>query len=322
MSQNGSIGASVKNDLSSEYFTKKEIYETLISKARKKWAFFYDANSSVEISASITSVFSDIQTQLAKDGENISGLIDGNQVKNDLIERNRQIAELEKEINQLNRDMLTALRQAYQHTSWPTTAVTGTCIPFLFDREENMIITYLVCNSAYSKGNRFMFPGGHAFVNEESPEAVAIMKAKTEAGLDVKPIDLYFNFNNQSDKFSAQFTIYRPPHFTYLFEQNDSAKCYREKNHIRHYDAVYVCEILDIHPDTECSQARIAVKLPNKTLSLMQIKMIMESSIEQYNIQNQLEATEGESFGDYIAKMLVDAHIDYIKYLNHQGKEV
>lgn len=307
---------SVKNTLLSEYFSKKEIYENLLSKAKKNWVSFYDANDFTNVSNSITKAFSDIQNQLVKNGENLPGLIDGNQVNKIVIEKNRQIDELEKNMNQYQsiRDMLVELKQT-QFSPLPSTAITGTCIPFQYNKDENMITTYLVCNSAYSGGSRIMFPGGHAFVNDDPPETVAIMKAKTETGLDVRPIDLYSSFNNRDSEFSSHFTIYRPPHFTYLFEEDGSAKCYKEKNHLKHYDLAYVCEIYDIHPVIECTQVRIVVKLPNTPLTLAQVKKIIEGSVMQYNIQNQSEMTEKESFEDYIAKMLTDAHTDYIKYL-------
>lgn len=306
----------VSNTLLSEYFSKKDIYEKLLSKATKNWVSFYDANDFSNISNSITNTFSDIQKQLVKDGENLSGLIDGNQVKKELIEKNRQIEELKRNMDQYEsiQEILVELKQT-KFSPLPSTAVTGTCIPFQYNKEENMITTYLVCNSAYSEGSRIMFPGGHAFVNDDSPETVAIMKAKIETGLDVRPIDLYSSFHNPDSEFSSHFTIYRPPHFTYLFEEDGSAKCYKEKNHLKHYDLAYVCEIYDIHPAIECTQVRIVVKLPNIPLTLFQVKKIIEESVMQYNLQNQSEITEKESFEDYIAKMLTDAHTDYIKYL-------
>lgn len=306
----------VSNALLSEYFSEKDMYEKLLSKAMKNWVFSYDANDLANISNSITNAFSAIQKQLVKDGENLSGLIDGNQVKKELIEKNRQIEKLQRNVDQYQsiQDMLVELKQT-QCSPLPSTAVTGTCIPFQYNKDDNMITTYLVCNSAYSGGSRIMFPGGHAFVNDDSPETVAIMKAKIETGLDVRPIDLYSSFNNPDSEFSSHFTIYRPPHFTYLFEEDGSAKCYKEKNHLKHYDLAYVCEIYDIHPAMECTQVRIVVKLPNTPLTLFQVKEIIEESVMQYNLQNQTEIMEKESFEDYIAKMLTDAHTDYIKYL-------
>lgn len=313
----------IKSELSAEYYKKQDSHEALIAKAKKKWASFYDATSDQSITASITSVFSEIVNRLPVDGEKIYGLIDGAQFKKELIEKNREIASLEKEVNKLNREMITALSQAYQLTQWPSTAVTGTCIPFMYDEKSNKIITYLVCNAAYSKGkgSRFMFPGGHAFINDDSPEAIAIVKAKTEAGLDVRPVDLYSSFDVQPGMFSKQFCVYRPPHFSYLFKQDSTAKCYREKNHLHHYDAVYVCEIFNIHPEVECSQERVAIELPNKPLTMVQVKKCVENSIASFNEQNRLDAENAETFGDYIVKMLVDAHKDYVNYLKHQNKE-
>ena len=57
------------------------------------------------------------------------------------------------------------------------------------------------------------------------------------------------------------------------------------------------------------------VKFPNKLLTLNEIKKILEDNISQYNLQNQLTARERESTGEYIAKMIIDAHTNYIKYL-------
>lgn len=50
-------------------------------------SLFYDANSPSGINASIINVFSDIQKQLGRDAENIPGLIDGNQLRIELIEK-------------------------------------------------------------------------------------------------------------------------------------------------------------------------------------------------------------------------------------------
>lgn len=316
-----SNSSQIRSELSAEYYKKQDIYDTLITKAKKKWAYFYDANSDKGISAYITSVFSEISNRLIIDGENVFGLIDGNQFRLELIEKNRQIVDLEREVNKLNREMVTALSQAYQLINWPSTAVTGTCIPFLYDKKEGMIITYLVCNSAYCKGSRLMFPGGHAFTNDDSPEAIAIIKAKTEAGLDVRPIDLHSSFDAKSERFSKSFCVCRSPHFSYLFEQDPSAKCYREKNHLHHYDAVYVCEIFDIHPEAECSQERVVVKLPSRSLTMIQVKKCLECSIEEFNQQNRENVSERETFGDYIVKMLFDAHRDYISYLKQLDRE-
>lgn len=302
-----------------EYYGKMDKYNKLIMDAKKKYSYFYEFDSEGQIKNSIGSAFMKIQNNLLKDGENIPGLINGSRVQNEFAEKNHQIEELKIEIEQYKKisNMLDEIKQTHPAL---TTAVTGTCIPFLYDKKEEKIITYLVCNSAYSGGSRVMFPGGHAFVNEDSPEIVAIMKAKTEAGLDVKPIDLYFSFNNVDNEFSSRFTIYRPPHFTYLFEEDGSAKCYKDQNHLKHYDLAYVCEINEIHSITECSQVRIAVKFPNKLLTLNEIKKILEDNISQYNLQNQLTARERESTGEYIAKMIIDAHTNYIKYLKQLGR--
>lgn len=320
-SYQGSDADRIKASLLSEYFTKKDDYKKLITKAKKHWSSFYDSNASTGIAASITSEFTKIQGRLIVDAENIGGLIEGKQVKQELIEKNRKIAELEKEIGQLSREMIGTIAQAIQSSILPTTAVTGTCIPFLYNQKEDAINTFLVCNSAYSNGSRLMFPGGHAFITEEaSPEAIAVLKAKTEAGLDVKPIDLYRSSEKSGD-FSPQFCVYLPPHFTYLFSQEPNAKCYKEKNHIFHYDAVYICEVFNVHPDVECSQERISIKLPNKVLTMVEIKKYLATAIKQFNQQNQVETTPPETFGDYIVKMLFDAHKSYIWHLRQHSEE-
>ncbi len=311
----------IKETLQSEYFTKREDYKKLITKAKKNWSSFYDSNSSLGIEASITNVFTKIQSRLVTDGENIIGLVDGRQAKQELIEKNRKIAELEKEVGQFSREMFGSIAQAIQSSYLPTTAVTGTCIPFIYDKKENTINTFLVCNAAYSNGKRLMFPGGHAFVNEAaSPEAIAILKAKVEAGLDVKPIEVNSNSEASGD-FSPQFCVYLPPHFTYLFVQEASAKCYREKNHIYHYDAVYICEVLSIHPDVACSQERVSIKLPNKVLTMVEIKKHLAIAIKQFNQQSRGGTAPSETFGDYIVKMLFDAHKSYVGYLGRYSKE-
>lgn len=313
------INMQKRKKLLNDYEKGQKKYNKLISQVERQWFATYDANHSSGISSSIIQIFSHIQNRLIIDAADIDGLIDGDEVKKELREKNAQIERLNKEIKKLTQGTIDVFKGVLPVFNGSSTALTGTCIPFIYDKEENVITTYLVCNSAYSKGGRFMFPGGHAFVNEDSPEVAAIMKAKVEAGLDVWPIDLYSSYNHYSGEFSARFTICRPPHYNYLFVEDGSAKCYHEKRHLRHFDAAYVCEIQKIHPYTECSQERIAVKLPAKPLTLIQMKKIIKSTVEQYNMQNRKEATE-EFCEDYIAKMLIDSHTDYLKYLKRQGK--
>lgn len=295
-----------------QYHENMTKYKKLIKMAQKTWCAFYDANSGSGISTEIINIFSGIQSQLVKDGENIPGLIEGNKVKIELIDKDNQIESLKKELEK-------ARRNSNQFTSEMTTASTGTCIPFKLNKQKNVIITYLVCNTAYSRGGRFMFPGGHAFHDEESPEAVAIIKARIEAGLIVRPIDLYPNCNSRSSAFSEQFTICHPPHFSYLFVEDGSAKCYVEKNHLRHYDATYICEIDEIRPDTECSHKRIEIEVPCNSIDLDKMKEIIKNSYEQYNKEIKSGATM-EFCEDYIAQMLIDAHTVYIDYLKREGE--
>ena len=53
----------IKSELSAEYYKKQDSHEALIAKAKKKWASFYDATSDQSITASITSVFSEIENR-------------------------------------------------------------------------------------------------------------------------------------------------------------------------------------------------------------------------------------------------------------------
>lgn len=161
---------------------------------------------------------------------------------------------------------------------------------------------------------RYMFPGGHAFRNDDSPEAVAISKALTEAGLEVSTIDLYHSFDVSSKtekEITRDFTVFRPPHYTYLFNQSEDARCYKSENHFYHYDAVYVFEIKKVHNDLECTQNRIRITLPNKPLNVTFIHKEVKKVIESNNLINNCDY----SVADKIIHMLYEAHRDYVEYL-------
>ena len=293
----------------------------LVEMAQANWSAFYDVNDgNKKIPERFKEIFADIITDINYSADELYGLVDGREMLEELRERNQNFENLQKEVIETH----AFYRRHISTLTNPTTAVTGTCIPFGYREEDDIIITYLILNSAYATGNRLMFPGGHAFINDESPEDIAIAKARIEAGLVVKPIDLYQNFNifpqdkqssGKDNQFSSEFCVYRPPHYSYMFTQSENAKCYKEKNHHFHYDAVYVCEIADILSEDKCAQKRIKIELPNKKPTLMSTKKYLDACI---NSMRYLD----DSYGEYIIKMLFEAYKDYVNYLNNRTPQV
>ena len=299
-----------------EYLNKREAQLTLAEEARGRWAAFYDSiNPEKGIPERFKEIFAEILADISHSSDDLYGLVDGREMLEELRKRNERIEQLRKDLDETN----VFYRHQISRLSNPTTAVTGTCIPFEYKKESNSIITYLIQNSAYTNGSRLMFPGGHAFVNDESPEVIAIAKAKIEAGLVVRPIDLYQNFDMlpqgralsaKDSQYSPEFCVYKPPHYSYLFTQNENAKCYKKDNHHFHYDVVYVCEITEILKEEQCAQRRIKIELPNTTPTIYSTKRYLELSMEKTRSLN-------DSYGEYIVKMLYEAYKDYVVYVNN-----
>ena len=307
-----------RKKLINEYSDQRTMQLNLIEDAQSNWSMFYDANDSMKkIPERFKEIFAGIVSDISNNGSELYGLVDGRVMLEQLREQNRRYEALRKELDETN-----AFYRRLSSLTNPVTAVTGTCIPFEYIEENDTIITYLILNSAYEDGNRLMFPGGHAFVNDESPEDIAIAKARIEAGLVVRPIDLYQNFDmlpygkpssGKDSQFNAEFSVYKPPHYSYLFVQNENAKCYRDKNHHYHYDAVYVCEITDILSEEKCAQKRVKIELPNKVPTMVATKNYLDTCLRNVRYLS-------DSYGDYIIKMLYEAYKDYVTYLNNMRK--
>ena len=261
-----------------DYSDEREKQLKLVELAQGNWSAFYDANDNRKsIQERFKEIFADVITDINYNSDGLYGLVDGRSMMEEMRERNQKYEILQKELNETH----SFYRRHITSLTNPTTAVTGTCIPFEYRKSDDVIITYLILNSAYANGDRLMFPGGHAFVNDESPEDIAIAKARIEAGLVVKPIDLYQNFDmlptekqgqGTGGQYSPEFCVYRPPHYSYLFTQNENAKCYKDKNHHFHYDAVYVCTITEVLSEEQCAQRRVKIELPNKVPTLVSTK--------------------------------------------------
>ena len=304
-----------KKKIEKEYLDTRNLQLQLVKVAKANWSVLYDANSTDKtIAESLKEIFSSVVKDISYSSDELYGLVDGKEMLEELRERNQMCEELRTELDEIHR----FYRRQILYKS-PITAVTGTCIPFYYKESSNVIVTYLVSNSVYKRERgRLMFPGGHAFVNDESPEDIAIAKSKIEAGLVVSPIDLYKNFdvfplhrNNSGEDshFSREFCVYRPPHYTNLFTQDESAKCYELQNHHYHYDAVYVCEIKEILSEDKCTQRRIRIELPNEMPTFVSTKKHLEDNINRVRDFD-------ETYGEYIVKMLYEAYRDYVSYLN------
>lgn len=309
-----------RNLIEESYYQNKSLQIELTTKdVNKGWSFFYDANNTTSLAAEIASIYATISSRFPMDASNVHGLVDGQTAEKELRKKNAEINQLKKTLSENESAFLNTLRQL--SANQPNTAVTGTCIPFFYDSAKNEIVTYLVLNSAYKGNNRLMFPGGHAFSNDESPEAVAVAKALSEAGLIVKTVDLYksFDMSSRSEKqITKEFTVYRPPHYTYLFKQSTEAKCYA-KNHLFHYDAVYVSEILEVESSLKCSQERIQIRLPNKPLTVPKIRDEIKNQLHSCNEEKAKAKEPAIHAGDYLVQMLFEAHRDYVRYLAARG---
>ena len=311
-----------EHEIESEYYKGRTALQDFIGEVEERWTSFYDAKIPTQIAADIASIYHQIANRFVQDASNSVGLVAWNEVSDLLRNRNAEIDALNKKIKSNTDIFIGDIVRTYAAFQ-PNTAVTGTCIPFKYDKENNEITTYLICNTAYKNKKRVMFPGGHAFSNDESPEAIARSKAEVEAGLIVKTIDLYQSFDvssGHSEKsITSDFTVYRPPHYSYLFKQSPEAKCYA-KNHHFHYDIVYVFEIAEVLSELRCSQERILLKLPNKQLTIPSIREEMNKAINIYNKTKQKPDTEEQEISDYLVLMLYEAHRDYVKYLSQGGK--
>ncbi len=322
------------------YYQGYDQQKELIDYIGSNFRYTYDANDTKkEIPRQLGEIFPKIERDL-NDAE-IFGLIEEKAARDLLNQKEKELrkafgqkqeleskkADLEHQLEVVNARYEEA-KEYRRPTTRGTTAVTGTCIPFKYDEKKNVIVTYLIRNEAYKSKECWMFPGGHTFMVDDrpqSPEEVAKKKAKSEAHLVVETIDLYKCFNSAVDE--DNFQTYKPPHYSYLFRQNESADCFKQHNHWFHYDAVYVCEIKedllindreDNHPQTRDLTSgrpfRCIIELPNYTPTYMSTKAAVTSALRIINF-------EEESVGEYVIKMLYEAYKDYVIYLKEFTNE-
>lgn len=198
-------------------------------------------------------------------------------------------------------------------------STTGTCIPFSYDTQSKKIKTYLIFNEAYD-AEKWMFPGGHAFSSDEAfPSSIAIQKANEEAGLDVEIIDLYHSYDISTvtnQDCADYFSVLNPPHFTYLFKLSPNVRCYNKRGHRYHYDVVYVAEIKSVLSQTAKFE-RLSIELPVDELTIQQLHQILTTEIDEYaRSKDRKDYSKYFAFGGYVEKMLLEAHRDYVTFLN------
>lgn len=204
-------------------------------------------------------------------------------------------------------------------------SVTGTCIPFEYDKGQKKIRTYLIFNEAYD-ADKWMFPGGHAFsADDVFPTSIAVLKAKEEAGLEVKILDLYHSYDIspiKEQEYAEYFSLLDPPHYTYLFKLSPNVRCYNKRGHRYHYDVVYVAKIESVLSNVAKFE-RVPIELPVSELTMQQLHDIITTGIDRYvRRKPRREQQKYFSFGTYVEKMLFEAHKDYVTYLQREGGEL
>lgn len=193
------------------------------------------------------------------------------------------------------------------------TAVTSTVIPFW--EKNGSIKTYLIANSSYPKYT-WMFPGGHVLFNEEqSPETIAISRAKDEANLTVSILDINSTFDilSADDDQVSNMTVFKPPHFLYLFKLDEKTKCYRDKGHEYHIDVVYVAEVNKEEKQIG-DQKRIPVTLSANTSNIDEVNQACHAATRNYYRKNNVKNSERNDVPDYVETMLYNAFMAYKKY--------
>ena len=197
------------------------------------------------------------------------------------------------------------------------TAMTSTIIPFFIDRKNDTFYTYLITNTSYPEYT-WMFPGGHIkFDESESPESVAKSRAKDEAGLDVALVDLYNSFDllseDETENRVSNMTVFNPPHYLYLFKLDKNAKCFEEKGHEYHIDAVYVGKV-DQENSIKGANHRVYIPLPLKLASPEEVSQACYKAIRAYYKKYRVKSAEQRNIPDYVEKMLYAAYKDFVAY--------
>lgn len=185
-------------------------------------------------------------------------------------------------------------------------AITGTCIPF-HNNDNGTLTTYLISNNAYAN-KEWMFPGGHAFTENDTPtpEIVAVNKALEEAGLNVKLCENAYGNVKDGEIFSRT----NHPHATYIFKLNSRVKCYEKKGHKYHYDCVYIAEIESIDTGSPSSE-REAFSFPISVKEKKDMSGLIGTWMNSHK-----NVTYDTNSIEYISTMLFDALVEYKKIKN------
>lgn len=197
------------------------------------------------------------------------------------------------------------------------TAMTSTIIPFFIDKKKGILQTYLITNTSYPEYT-WMFPGGHIkFDESESPESIAKLRAKDEAGLDVALVDLYNSFDllseDETENRVSNMTVFNPPHYLYLFKLDKNAKCFEEKGHEYHIDAVYVGKV-DKENSIKGANHRVYIPLPLELASSEEVSQACYRAIRSYYRKYRVKSVEQRNIPEYVEKMLYAAYKDFVAY--------
>lgn len=116
---------------------------------------------------------------------------------------------------------------------WELSAIAATCIPFM--QQDHKIKTIMIYNTNF---HQWMFPGGHVKIDGgEFPEEVAIRKAASEAGIEVKlmsTFDIISEYSHCKPK--------KSPLFVYHLFIEEEARCRKYYGHEYHIDFTYIGE--------------------------------------------------------------------------------
>lgn len=253
-----------------------------------------------------------------------------NKSKKEIIDQERE--KINKEIKNTTTMMSSAVTDNFNNFSKTSaelmkklefnTAMTSTIIPFYVDKEKGILQTYLITNTSYPEYT-WMFPGGHIkFDENESPESVAKLRAKDEAGLDVALIDLYNSFDllseDETENRVSNMTVFNPPHYLYLFKLNENARCFGEKGHEYHIDAVYV-GLVDRENPIKGANHRVYIPLSLQLTTPEEVSQACYKAIRAYYKKYRVKSSEQQNIPDYVEKMLYAAYKDFVSYIEKRG---
>ena len=209
-------------------------------------------------------------------------------------------------------------------------AYTGTCITFEFEKNNNNKIeklrVYMIEKKYDNNETDWMFPGGHAFQIDEnsnetefSPECVAIKKTNTEAALNVKLLENIVSTSENIGRQITKFESRNPPHYTYLFHQNEIIRCYKDRGHLHHYDSVFIGEVTG-KSDKDAAYEVAEINLGITEMTKQEVASAINDGIQKTYEKRHLECNKSYSIDTYQVYMLYKAHKDYISYKKDKGE--